>query len=123
MTGNETLLGIALNARKLLLQGQMPSINQRTDKLKAVIEGFASGNLPQDTPRMDLPFADLFFPLLTMFKENVNYQFGLIELLIRKLYFMHDIKEVVKTYDERMMKIVFMTAPTENVLSSRSSVK
>ena len=124
MTGNQTLLGIALNARRLLHQGQMPSITQRTDKLKALIEGFASGNKPLEGPRVDLPFADLFFPMLALFKENVSYQFGLIELLIRKLYFMHDIKEVVKTQDERMMKLTFMTAQSENVLSSsHTSVK
>ena len=99
MTDNQTLLGIALTARRLLHQGQMPSTTQRTDKLKALIEGFASGNKPLEGPRVDLPFADLFFPLLALFKDNANYQFGLIELLIRKWYFMQDIKEVVKTQD------------------------
>jgi len=64
MIGNQTLLGIALNARRFLHQGEMPSTTQRTDKLKALIEGFASGNKPLEghgtefdsSRKRDVPF-------------------------------------------------------------------
>mmetsp|Transcript_36751 Transcript_36751/g.88962 ORF Transcript_36751/g.88962 Transcript_36751/m.88962 type:complete len:2357 (+) Transcript_36751:324-7394(+) len=114
---------VALQARKLLLQESMPSLEQRKDRvLEAARKLSASDSREADDLLADqTPVLDVFFPLL---KKGLSEseEVGLLELYARRLYRTYTIKDTQKDQNLRSVTFSFLNKASERVLHKMTSV-
>lgn len=115
--------GVALQARKLLLQESMPSLEQRKGRvLEAARKLSASDTREADELLADqTPVLDVFFPLLKK-GLSTSEEVGLLELYARRLYRTYTIRETEKDFDSRTIKFAFLNKASERVLHKMTSV-
>jgi acetyl-CoA carboxylase/biotin carboxylase 1 len=115
---------VALQARKLIMQESMPSLEQRK---KLVLEAAKKLTTQKSSKEADelladqVPMLDVFFPLL-MTVLSSKEEVGLLELYARRLYRTYTLKEIEKNFDERVLKFSFFNKPAERVINKMTSV-
>ena len=114
---------VALQARKILMQESMPSLEQRKARvLDAAKKLSMSDSKEADQILADqLPLLDVFFPLLKKTLKSKD-EIGLLELYARRLYRTYTLKNVDRMYDDRVLKFLFLNKPSEKVLNKMHSV-
>lgn len=114
---------VALQARKLLLQESMPSLEQRKDRvLEAARKLSAADTREADDLLADqTPVLDVFFPLLKKGLSKTE-EVGLLELYARRLYRTYTIKDTHQDQDLRSVTFSFLNKASERVLHKMTSV-
>lgn len=118
---------VALKARKLLMQQSMPSFEQRKEKVLGAAAKLGGAEGSQSTKEVDelladqIPMVDVFFPLLDVVQSS-SERVGLLELYVRHFYRTYTLKEVERSFDERLLKFSFMNKQSESAIHSSTSV-
>lgn len=126
MRGNQVYASVALTARKLLLQDSLPSVALRKKQVSVVVDGLVA-NTSENESAMDefaeenVAMSDIFFPMLKD-AVSVEYRLALVEIYARKLYHTHILKDILHVDDQNIVKVTFMTKPSESVFSSSTPV-
>jgi acetyl-CoA carboxylase / biotin carboxylase 1 len=114
---------VALQARKILMQESMPSLEQRKTRVLDAAKKLASSDSKEADELLadQLPLLDVFFPLLKK-TLGTKEEVGLLELYARRLYRTYTLKSVDRSYDARTLKFLFLNKPSERVLNKMHSV-
>ena len=114
---------VALQARKLLMQESMPSLEQRKKRVMDAAKKLTESDTKEaeDLLADQTPVLDVFFPLLKKV-SSPKEEVGLLELYARRLYRTYTIKETERFYDDRSIKFSFLNKASERVLHKMTSV-
>ena len=128
--GGSHYSGVALRARKLLLQESLPSIEQRKSRISEVVKVLTESAQAQDSSTPDvvtsfvderIPLADVLYPLLSSLPDK-SQKLALAELYLLKLYNSQTLKEFVRDNEDMRLKFTFVAKPSERVFSATTPV-
>ena len=130
MTGSGAHQEPASLARKVLLQGSLPSISQRKSRVDALVQNIVAASTDEielavkvDFEPMDHneSFADVLFPLLRDY-EDERAQSGLLELYARQLFRAELLKECSVSPKKCLVKLKYQSRTNASVIGSCASV-
>lgn len=117
---------VALKARTLLLQEQLPSLEQRKEMVREAakrlaVDGSQSSKEADQLLNDHIPMVDVFFSMIGSI-ESPSEEVGFLELYLRHMYRSYTLKEFERDSSQRLVKFSFLNKPSESVLNTGSSV-
>jgi len=121
---------VALQARKLLLQESLPSIETRKARIAAAakdlsesyhVQGSVTPFSVEGLVDERIPMADVLYPLLSSAGDN-SEKLAFAELYFRKLYNAQTLKDFYRDSDDMRLKFTFVAKASERVFSSSTPV-
>jgi len=128
--GGNSYASVALQARKLLLQESLPSIEMRrtrvTHSAKELSVSFQTDDCATPLSVKKLveectPVADVLFPSLLSAEDECE-KLAFVELYLRKLYSAQTLKDFSRDIKNMIVKFVFIAKATERVFSASTPV-
>jgi len=123
MRGNNTYDVLSQRCRNVLIEESLPSIEERKRKVLAVAKSLALGAEEDSSKEVqaliddNIVGSDILLPLLRAAKDDKE-QLAILEISARKQHRTFDIKEVVPTTEQRILKFTYCTKPKTSVFSS-----
>lgn len=127
MGNKDEYADVALKARKLLMQQSMPNFEERKVKVLEAAAKLASAEGAHYAKEVEelladqIPMVDVLFPLLEVVQSS-NEKTGLLELYVRHFYRTYSLKEIERSFDDRLLKFTFTNKQSESAIHSSTSV-
>jgi len=119
--GGSQYAGVALRARKFLLQESLPSIEERKARISEATSFLSSSGDVNDFVEEGVPLTDVFYPLLSEFSDN-SKKLALTELYLRKLYRSQVLTDFERNSDDMSLKFTFASKTSERIFSASTPV-
>eukprot|EP00934_Nitzschia_sp_Nitz4_P003708 Nitzschia sp. Nitz4//scaffold268_size26297//6123//13356//NITZ4_008277-RA/size26297-snap-gene-0.20-mRNA-1//-1//CDS//3329544930//3698//frame0 len=123
MGQNKDYSGVALQARKLLMQESRPNLELRKKKVLDAAKHLAMSETAEADRLLadQTPVLDVFFPLLKNV-ESTSEEVGLLELVAKRLYRTFTVKEVERSNEERLFRFTFLNKASERAVNKLKSI-
>jgi acetyl-CoA carboxylase/biotin carboxylase 1 len=129
MGSNDAYAAVALQARKLLLQESLPSIEHRKKKVRETAMSLATSTDDAEAKKSvgdflvsNAPMVDVLYPVLRE-TTGPDDESGLLELYARHMYRTFTLKGISRRPESRSLQFAFLNMPSEIALNNAASVR